>query len=297
MQLRKFTYYLVTAMLLIPAGRAQKQAAAARPQFEVASLKLNIGCRFEGGSIFPSPGRLELPCFTLQFFIQYAYGIFANGVSANVQPLKMEGVPDWAQSDLYSLVAKAEGPASLPVLAGPMLRTLLEQRFQLKTHWVTREMPVYVLTLGKGGLKTRQLPEGACTVIDRSRPKPPVTPGEPLPKYCGATIMSSRRDGTELMEVRGVTVEQFAERLSGPAGRPVVDRTGIKGMYTFHLEYAPDRAARRVPDGDAGPTPQPIDRAPALLDGLQEQTGLKVTSEKGAVEVLVIDHVERPSAN
>ena len=137
------------------------RAQDSEPRFEVASIKPNDGCenspRF--GSLSPSPGRLELPCATLQSMIQQAYGTFADGATINPQLLRTEGGPPWMQSGHYSVSAKASGPARTEMLAGPMLRSLLEERFQLKTHRETREIPVYVMTAGRPVSKCSDWPK------------------------------------------------------------------------------------------------------------------------------------------
>ena len=160
----------MAVILLLPAARAQ---------FEVASLKPNPGCENvpRSGSLSPSPGRLEMPCVTLAGLLQTAFGTFADGVSINTQPLHMEGMPAWARSEYYSLSAKADGPASTEMLAGPILQAFLEERFRLTTHRETREMPVYSMIVGKGGLKVKPLGEDGCTALDLSHPPPLLKPG------------------------------------------------------------------------------------------------------------------------
>lgn len=171
---------VVIGILNAPAIWNQPQSVApARPQFEVASLKPNNGCENtpRSGNLSPSPGRLEMPCVTLQSLIQSAFGTFGDGVSINAQPLRTEGGPSWMRSEHYSLSAKSDGVARTEMLAGPMLQALLEERFQLKTHRVMREVPVYAMTVGKGGLKVQTLAEGACTPIDLTHPPPPPQTG------------------------------------------------------------------------------------------------------------------------
>src|SRR5579864_4951282 len=129
----------------------------------------------------PSPGRLEMPCVDLRNLIQAAFGTFGDGVSVNTQPLHMEGGPSWMQSEHYSLSAKADGPVRTEMLAGPMLQALLADRFKLKTHRESREMPVYAMTAAKGGLKVQALAEGACTPLDLSHPPEAPKPGGPPP--------------------------------------------------------------------------------------------------------------------
>ena len=281
--------WLLAVILLLPAARAQ---------FEVASLRTNPDCENvpRSGSLSPSPGRLEMPCVTLAGLLQTAYGTFADGVSINTQPLHMKGVPSWARSENYSLSAKADGPASTEMLAGPMLQAFLEERFRLKTHREMREMPVYSMTVGKGGLKVQALAEGDCTPLDLSHPPPLLKPGDPPPNVCGVLIIRPTGKGQTTMEVRGSTMTQFAQRLSGRVDRTVIDKTGIAGKFNFHLEFTPDPGASPADPGKAHDHAD-ADPAPTLFVALQEQLGLKLSPDKRLVTFLIVDHVEKPAAN
>lgn len=278
------------------------------PSFEVASLKpAEKGCEFAPSFGNSSPDRLVDPCVTLQSLIQDAYGTYRDGVSINSTPLHMESGPSWMRSDFYALPAKAAGPIPPVMMQGPMLQKLLTERFHLQAHFETREMPVYTLTVGKGGLKVQPLAEGACTPLDpfhppaQGRPKP----GEDklIQSLCGIMnlVLAPAEKGKMRMEVRGSTTTQLAHRLSGLLDRTVVDQTGITGKFNFPMEFTPNpnmpgQALLLPPARDEDPLHSP-DSGPNLFTALQEQLGLKLESAKGPVEVLVIDHVERPTEN
>ncbi len=309
MTLRVMAVRVAMGILLVHAPRSEAQTAAARPEFEVASIKPNPGCEKNRGlgDPPPSPGRLQISCITLQNLIQAAYGTLGNGSSPNVQQLPTSGGPDWIRTEFYSLAAKAEGAARVEVMVGPMLRALLEERFKLKVRRETREMAVYALTVGKSGLKVQPLKEGSCTPLDVNHiPRPPA-PGEPMPNICGSMTTRMNR-GTMTMEVRGVTMTQFCQRLSGLVDRPVIDKTATGGKFDFHLEFTPDettgglggRGGRGEPGspGDPGSAAPPVATAgPSIVAALQEKLGLKLVPEKGPVEYLAIDHVEKPAEN
>jgi uncharacterized protein (TIGR03435 family) len=276
-------------------------AAQPQLQFEVASIKLDNGCENATrrmGSFSPSPGRLEMPCVTLQSLIQTAYGTFGDGVSINTQPLPTEGETVWMRSEHYSVSAKTDAAAGTEMLAGPMLQTLLEDRFRLKTHRETRETPVYGMTVGKGGLKVQPLAEGACMPLDLDHPPEPPKPGERPPNVCGVLMMRFGK-GNMTIDVRGVTMAEFAQRLSGRVDRRVVDKTGVAGRFNFQLEFTPDP---NVPglvvgasrDGDSTPA---NDAGTSIFVALQEQLGLKLSADRGPVGYLIIDHAEKPTAN
>ena len=303
---------LLGASGLIPAWIAIAQAKAPPPSFEVASIKPNPGCENKPTKslhVFsPSPDLLEMPCVNLKSLIQTAYGTFVDGVSINPQPLHMEGELPWMSKVYYSLSAKAFGPESTEMLAGPMLQMLLQDHFRLKTHRVMQEMQVYGMTAGTRGLKVRPLAKDACTPIDLRHPPAPTRPGGPLPNVCGIMTIRPTESGEMMIDVRGSTMGQFAQRLSQFADGTVVDNTNVVGRFNFHLEFAPARGmpGQDLPSGHAGdvgnaanvntPLPPPAP-GPSLFVALREQIGLKLSSEKGLISVLVIDHVEKPAEN
>src|SRR5262249_10312566 len=118
-----------------------------------------------------TPGRVIIECITLQRMIYFAYaGIgsmdhpLLNDHPAN--PNHVRGGPGWLDSDMFTIEATAEGITDRTVMMGPMLRALLEERFHLKTHRATEEVPMYALTVAKGGLKIKPLGPGGCTSFD-----------------------------------------------------------------------------------------------------------------------------------
>src|SRR5581483_8066210 len=169
-------------MLLASALRGQE----ARPRFDVASIKPNPGCEGipRAGNLSPSPGRLELPCINLANLLQTAFGTFGDGQTINPRPLEMKGGPGWMSSEFYSVSAKAGGPVRTERLAGPMLQVFLEERFHLQTHFESKEAAVYTMTVAKGGLKVKPLPDDACAPLDLSHPPAPPKDGS-VPKICG----------------------------------------------------------------------------------------------------------------
>jgi uncharacterized protein (TIGR03435 family) len=237
-----------------------------------------------------------MECVTVQNLIQLAYGSFADGVSFNQAMLQITGGPGWIESERYNLAAKAEGAAHVEQMMGPMLRALLEDRLKLKVHRVTREMPVYSLTVAKNGLKARPLTEGSCVPIDINHLPEPPAQGQTMPNFCGNTSM--RTNGRNaVVDVHGTSMKDFAQRLTSMGGldRKVIDKTGIEGLFDIHLEFTRDQASGA---GDAGNPAPPAEIAGAsILDALQEQLGLKLLPDKGPVESLVIDHIEKPSEN
>ncbi len=222
----------------------------------------------------------------------------ANGEPHYVSSVEILGGPAWVKSDWYQITAKAEGTPRQELMMGPLLQTLLEDRFKLMVHRETRDVPVYALFVAKGGPKLQPFKEGSC--VHRALPLVPLAPGQ---IYCGPSPFI--RNGTYLMfAVHGLSLDELSKMLDGVMDRPVIDKTGIAGKFDFSLEFAPDETmpeALRVFRGGGpndGPAMTPSDPVgPSIFTVLQEQLGLKLESAKGPGERLVIDRVDRPSEN
>jgi uncharacterized protein (TIGR03435 family) len=174
----------------------------------------------------------------------------------------------------------------------PMLQVLLEDRFQLRFHRETREMPIYALTVAKSG----RLPPADCVQYDeKNRPAPPA-PGQPPIRFCG-NIRGGRSGPNSTLDAMGISMADFIRWLSNTTGRTIVDKTGFTGTFDAKMEYLPEMAQGMPATGD-GAAPAAVENvAPSLFTALQERLGLKLESERGPVEILVIDRVERPTEN
>jgi bla regulator protein blaR1 len=243
-------------------------AQAPRPAFDVASIKRHIG--ETNGVTFAARegGRLEVVNNPIFNVIDNAYGI---------RNYQLIGAPDWVSSERYDI--EASGPAT----AGQkemmlMLQTLLADRFAMKAHFEMREMPAYILTVAKGGSKLHLLGSEDCVPYDGTRPNP-----ETVPNVCGNNLVSRNNvwRGTHI-SMRGVTGV-----LSSTLRRPVIDQTGIKGTFDVSLQWTDDLALADKPD----------DAPPSIYAALKEALGLDLKPGHGPAEVLVIDQIQRPSAN
>lgn len=254
--------------------------------FDVASLKQNKSGA-TGGQFGGPPSRFTSTNVPALRFITFAY---------RVQDFLIEGAPDWVHSDRWDINAKADGNFPASTIDGPdprreMLRALLVDRFKLQVHKETRERPIYALVRAQPGqpLAVKLHPSstdcaalGAAFRLGQVK-TPPLTPdgvGD-----CGISNPPGRLAlGTQPMT-------QFAAILSDVLQRPVVDRTGITGNYSALITYAPDNGPRQT--GADQPAGDP--NLPSIFTALQEQLGLRLDSTRGPVEVLVIDHIERPT--
>jgi uncharacterized protein (TIGR03435 family) len=276
--------------------------APARPEFEVASIKPAPNCGGgRGGG--PSPGRLNLPCTNLRNLIRIAYAIFAAGGKITPTPIEFLGGPAWLDSENFEIDAKAaNADAPLGQMAGPMLQALLEDRFKVKVHKESREVPVYTLTVMKSGAKFQPSKEGSCTPLDPNHIPAGPAPGEPQPNFCGGMSERSSAAGVTA-DGHGMTMAEFAGGvLARNVDRPVIDKTGLTGMFEFHLEYVREMGSSGPVRLNGVDTPNAPAAAsdgggPSIYTAVQEQLGLKLTPDKGPVEVLVVDHAEKPSEN
>jgi uncharacterized protein (TIGR03435 family) len=227
--------------------------------FEVASVKLDEAPRTMPG-ISTSGPRLNAEAANLRRLIMYAYGLMNYQISGTA-PVLTQATPR------YDIVAKAEGDAA-PTKSEfrQMLQLLLADRFKLKVHRETREMPVYALVVGKNGPKFKESAPDAS----------------PDTHYAAS-------DRNYLVTMSKATMDDVLTAVENSLiDRPVVDKTGLTGTYDIKMTYAPDiRANRETPDlSHIG-----------IFTAVERQLGLKLEAQKAMVEILVVDHVEEPSRN
>jgi len=241
------------ALLLLLLGQAP-----ARPAFEVATIKRNVGG--EGGSIGIEPGgRFRAVNADVRFMIAAMYRP-AGG--PRLFPSQIVGLPDWASTEKYDMVGKvADEFAGLPTAEQfrrmpPMVQSLLEDRFKLRLHHETRQMPIYALVV------TRPNVIRPSTVDCRKEPD-----------KCRLESAGGHYSAV------GLTMNNFMIFLSSAVERVVIDRTGLQGTYDVDFDWSSE------PGSDK----------PSIFTAVQEQLGLKLESDRGPVDVVVIDHIERPT--
>jgi uncharacterized protein (TIGR03435 family) len=257
---------LMLAGALAPRWIAFAQQAAP-PTFEVASIKpgdpnsrqVSVGIR--------QGGRFSTTNASLETLIGFAYDVRNHQIS---------GGPNWLDSAKFDIDAKPDGATPIP--PGPagaprmrlLVQSLLADRFKLATHKETREEQVYELVLNKGGSKLREVPDPGL-----SRPN-------------GLRLGRGELIGT------AAPMSLLANQLSQRMGRSVIDKTGLGGRYDFTLKWTPDEGA---PPTGPDATPPADTSGPSIFTAVQEQLGLRLQSARGPVEILVIDHAEKPDAN
>lgn len=250
------------------------QSAPAPLAFDVASIKPNnSGDNHLQVRVAPG-GRLTAANAPLRLLITAAY---------QVQDFELSGGPAWLDSARFDIEARGPGnPTGDQVMQ--MLQTLLADRFGLRMHKETRELPVYALLIAKNGPRLEP-PRDDCFDPTAGVP-PPASDARP----CGGFANSPN----QMLGAR-VTMGRLAAALSRRLRRPVVDKTGLGGVYNITLEWTPDETQPSPAPTD--PSPPAADNSGSIFTALQEQLGLRLESQKGPVEILVIDHAERPSEN
>jgi uncharacterized protein (TIGR03435 family) len=230
-----------------------------RPAGPVAARKSEAGpARLSGAD----PILFSRRNASLTSLLQAAYHLKAQQVIG----------PGWLTTERYEVVARVpEGANAEQQMI--MLKNLLTERFQIKLHRETRDLPVFEMVAAKGGSKLKESVQG---------------PGALPELRIGGPMQISVKDGANWLVLREQgTLSGLAERLSEVAGRPILDRTGLKGNFDFALKWAPPGRP------DPADAPAPSDPAVNLAAALESQLGLKLEAKKAPLEVLVIDHAEK----
>ncbi len=266
---------------LVCANAVAQTRGTAPPEFDVASIKPSADPG-DRSLVQAVPGRLFMQSFSARALIFFAYGV------ADYQVL---GGPSWVASDHYDLQAKAvDSTTTVQRMEGPMLQLLLAGRFNLSLHHETKQLPVYELTLGNGSGKLQPSKRENCISYSVDSPPPPApAPGQPRPVYCGFPRLAS--NGLKrTLDGAGIDIAALGGSLSrSQLHQPVVDKTGLSGTFDIHLEWTVD-TSNAAGDSDQSD-------GPSIFTALREQVGLKLESTRGPVDVIVIDHIEKPSAN
>jgi uncharacterized protein (TIGR03435 family) len=249
-----------------PLPPLKPMAADADPSFEVATLKPSL--LDGGGKVLRVMGRRYVTHNTsLADLIEVAYG---------VHPRQIKGAPAWVEEDKFDLVGvpDAEGePNARQWLT--MMQKLLADRFKLTFHHDKQEVSAFVISVGKNGPKNLTKNESG-NALPSGLEFRPVAGGVLLP--AGNTSMS--------------TLAQMMQQVV--LDRPVIDKTGLAGRFDFGFTFTPDDSEF---EGHPPRLPAQTNASPGLFEAMQQQLGLKLSAETAPAEVLVIDHVERPSAN
>ncbi|WP_213806022.1 TIGR03435 family protein [Granulicella sp. dw_53] len=280
--------FVAAAMTLVMgfASTLQGQATPPRPEVEVAAIHRSAPGGGDLGNVHITPSRFEAHNMTVRKLMYIAYKVKAD---------RIVGGPGWLNSETYDITAVVDDMAgdNFPLT----LQTLLEDRFKLKIHRETKDAPVYDLTLAKGGLKMQPTKPGSCVPFDLSKNRPTQNPDQLRCNTWTGTRSGFRNAiGVTMTDAAGVGFQSLTGQLSLILDRPVIDQTGLQGLFDVHLEWTPDEIAATAPV-DAGQPAPSAETAPSIFVAVREQLGLELKPGRGPVTVLVIDSVDRPSEN
>jgi len=284
----------------------QNEAVPAKLEFDVASVRQNKSGPGDAGGDKP---HVDFPIgsddsyastggvFSAVNLPLISYIIFAYKITTNNRAALLASVPDWVNSEGFNIEARTDNHQVTKNQMRLMMQSLLAERFGLVTHHEIRQVPVFGAVLakrGKLGPQLRRHPADApCLAAPTSQaPAQPNSNGG-FPMICGGfanyirpSAPARRRVGGGDLAL-GTIVSSFTG--VGDLGRPVVDETGLIGGYDFVIEYQPEPSpGSALPPDASGET---------FLEALKEQLGLKLVSKKAPIDFVIVDHVERPSAN
>ncbi|MGO4881766.1 MAG: M56 family metallopeptidase [Bryobacteraceae bacterium] len=280
------------AILLVTAGYGLFAQSDLHPAFEVASIKRGASAAgpVDPVSVSYKPGgRMIAMNAPLRLLIQFAYAVHDSPHSQPLRAAQVMGGPAWIDSEGYNIEAKPEANTDQKH-AWFMLQTLLADRFRLTLHRETRDLPVYDLTARNSGIKLPASKEANCVSF-----QPGMTPRSiPGSVDCGYAPLLLSPTGLRL-NGRKLHMADLVRELALTLGRPVMDKTGFTGEFDLNLNYTDDALAKS-PDDPGGNRP-PAEPNRSIVFAAMQQLGLKLEPAKGPVEVLVVDHAERPTAN
>lgn len=272
-------------------GAAFLCAQPSRLAFDVASIRqnksdtparsnfpLNVGDMYT-----PNGGRFSAVNFPLVTYIFFAYNLAGNQAQFLLPQL-----PAWVSQDGYDIEARAEGNRTKDEMR-LMMRSLLADRFRFAFHMETRQIPVLALVLAKAGKTGPQLtPHPADAPCETNLPLASALRAGELPPVCNGILgLPPGVPGRSRLGGRNVTIAFMADMFSQRVqpGRPIIDATGLRGKFDVLIEFVPESKAESDPDG------------PRFEQALRDQLGLKMESRRSPMDIMVVDHIERPSEN
>jgi uncharacterized protein (TIGR03435 family) len=284
---------LAVAVLLLAAAYGLLAQASTQPAFQSVSIRPSA---FNWSERSRHPVGLGANA-SLLLLIQFAYATHNAPYAGHIIPLpasQIAGGPPWIDAEGWDIVAKSRPADSKQYLQ--MWQTLLADRFKLRLHHETRELPIYVLTAAENGFKL-PAPRNLDCVSFPAGTKPHQVPGKVDCGYISGPGSGSATPIGELgMRGRKLHMADLIAELASILDRPISDKTGFTGEFDVDLNFIPDRALQGfgpVPPGEP-PTGSGL---PNIFAALEQQLGLKLVPAKGPVEVLVVDHAETPAAN
>jgi uncharacterized protein (TIGR03435 family) len=279
-------------------------AAGGKMEFDVASVKQNKSSDIPkinipmGGDTYVSTGGI----FSASNMPLIVYMAFAYKITGSQWPALQKQLPGWVTSDHFDIEAKSDNHNPTKDQMRLMMQALLADRFKLAAHTESQESSVFAMVVAKAGklgphLRPQPADDTTCATAappstDLSKITATTIEGG-YPASCGALmVLPGTTRSHVVIGARNVPIKTISAAFGGmpDIGRPIVDETGLTGMYDFVLEFSPDTGSAAAPSAAA-------DTGATFLEALSDQLGLKLVASKHAVDAFVVDHVEHPSAN
>jgi uncharacterized protein (TIGR03435 family) len=281
----------ITALLLAPAPTtslvkaSQTNGAGTTAQaqkFDVVSVRpCDPNTAGGGRGRAPAPASLVhffIGCWPMEVLIREAYVTFEGG---RINPRSVRPTfdghagPDWIRTERFTIEATTAAATPVPVMHGPMLQAVLEDRFKLKMRRETRDVPIFEVVVAKGGSKLTPSKPGIC--VPQTGPLYALPPLEPGQHWCNSQPGIQNSDGSRTQIVEALTLDDWLANIPPVSGRPLVNKTGITGLQTFR--FVSSTGGRGV--------------GPEFATDIK-QLGLELRAAQGPREFLILDHVERP---
>ena len=271
----------------------------AQQSFDVASVKSNNSDKpptmnfplGPGDAYVANGGFFNATNLPLITYINFAYKVMGNQ-----REYLLPQLPAWVTTDRFDIQARVEGNPGKDQMR-LLMRALLAERFKLAIHNETREVPVLALMPAKPGSMGPRLKTHPADVACSTTPAVDQNNDGEFPALCGGLLpMPPSAPGRMRIGARNVTMDFIANTIGGMADiqRPMINKTGLNGGFDFSLEWVPERGGAPSAEADSQPDSA---SGPGFQQALREQLGLRLVSQKGPVEVLVLGHIEHPSGN
>ena len=262
-------------LAIVIAGSAYAQAPTTPPPYVASAMRKNVD-GIQGGTGF-RPGSFVMTGGTIRSIFLLAYP------SEGAEPI---GAPDWMSTERFDLTVRFDQERLPPEQLQAVFREIFASQLKMKVHYERRDTPTYSMVVaradGRLGPRVKKLDADCDARRDAARRGEDVPA---LPPAANGVAACQNKVGNGTVLSGGMRFAQLASTVRNPAGRLIVDETGLTGFYEFVLEYASG------PQDAASPDPRPN-----IFTAFEEQLGLKLRPSTTSVQVVVIDHVERPPA-
>jgi uncharacterized protein (TIGR03435 family) len=287
---------ILLAAAVVAAATLVSHAQTPEARFDVVSIKVLAGPpQLIPGSVWEAGGRFHYAQTNVLNLLGSAYRPSGPGSLGN-DHIDLSHVDGWVSAERFVIEARVADPPpgwGTDPVSQPYLRSMLADRFKLKAHFEKRELPIYWMVLAKSdgalGPNMKRTGDLECSDIQRLRRENPSA--IPAPPPGGITACAVRLGGDNLL-ASFVSMDLFAGSLRGSVGAPVVNHTGLPGLYSVNVRFTTNAAAAQTTDAVGAGV---ISEWPTIFTAVQYQLGLRLERHSEVQDVLVVDHIEKPT--